>query len=552
MSEQWEGAVTVRLAALAREIAAGAPRGWKQAVLRGYATGSGAAGHRGFWYAPRALGSYDPDAIDVFGGLRELHTLLDAGDHLTVELEVDARGRFQAVLSERLDRSEVERRGFRYVLDPESTPPPAGEPHPGPDASEAGDPEEAVALLGTFVRRLDEVLGSDASLELPPPLPAADREELLGELGVALPRDLQALYAAADGDGGRGLLHGYGWFGLEMLAELADPGARWWVRRGWRRYVDGSFVHEYGPPLTIRRVEDHPAWIPFATNTFGDYLAVDLAPGPRGRPGQVILVGRSHDGPAYVADSVTTLLRRQVSALTDPESFRRDDGGLWINAGDVEQYKRSYDETCVLSVTGMAAAPVRGMRPEIRELTISNAPWVDLGPVRHAPALWQVSAKNCPGADLSPLLEAPVEVLDLDLVTVDLAGLTGHPTLRKVVLHTEKPVDLTPLRSCFRLYSLDLSGAPLADLTVLRELTGLRHLKLRRPQWDSLRPAREALPPALAVAELAEEPLQERKLFWSFDKAYKSPRPTLDDAVTWAGRLAGDAADVRTFKGRFS
>jgi cell wall assembly regulator SMI1 len=551
VDEHLEGLVTAALKSMARDISAAAPRGWKRVVLRGYATGPGGAGHRGFWFEPNELNDQGPNDIDVFAGLRELHHLLDAGDHLTVELEVESRGRFRAVLSERLDRSDSERRGFRYVLDPESTPPPAGEPHPGPDAPEAGDPEEAVALLETFVRRLEEVLGQGSRLELPPPLPEPDRQELLDDLGVALPRDLQALYATVDGDGGRGLLHSFGWVGLEMLAERADTSERWWVPQGWRRYVHQPFVNEYGPPLTIRRVNDHPAWIPFATDTYGNYLAVDMAPGPRGRPGQVILIGRAHgDGPTYVADSVTTLLRRHVEALA-PDSFERDDGGVWINSGDVEHYKRTYDETCVLSVTGMDAAPVRGMRPEIRELTVSNAPWVDFGPVRHAPALWQVSAKNCPGADLSPLLEAPVEVLDLDMVGIDLAGLHGHPTLRKVVLHSEKPVDLAPLRSCFRLYALDLAEAPAADLSVLRELTELRYLKLRRQQWETLWSG-DALPKALAVAELAEEPLQTRKLFWSFDKAYKSPRPTFQDAVDWAENLAGDAADIRTFKGRFS
>ncbi|TDE45725.1 hypothetical protein E1295_24070 [Nonomuraea mesophila] len=550
MSNQGQGAVTAVLRAMAGDIAAGAPRGWKRAVLHGYATGQDSAGHRGFLFEPAELDEYGSNEIDVFGGLRELHTLLGAGDHLTVELEVESRGRFRAVLSERLDRSESERRGFRYVLDPESTPPASGEPHPGPDVSEAGHPDQAVALLGSFIRRLEEVLDAGSPIELPPPLPESDRQKLLDEAGVALPRDLRALYAAVDGDGGRGLLHGYGWFGLEMLAELCDPARRWWVTQGWRRYVHQPFVKEYGPALRIRRVADHPAWIPFATDMFGNYLAVDMAPGPRGRPGQVILIGRSHGaGPVYVADSVTALLREHVEALASG-SFERDGEGLWINAGEVAQYERDYDHTCTLSVTGMDAAPVRGIRPEIRELTVSNAPWVDFGPVRRAPALWRVTTKNCPGADLSPLLEAPVEVLDLDLVAIDLAGLEAHPTLRKVALHTEKPVDLRPLLSCRLLWALDLTDAPAADLSVVRELTALRQLKLQRPQWDSLRSG-GVLPASLAIAELAEEPLRERKLFWSFDNAYKSPRPTLEDAIDWTRHLAGDAADVRTFRGRF-
>ncbi|WP_238166108.1 SMI1/KNR4 family protein [Kribbella caucasensis] len=349
-------------------------------------------------------------------------------------------------------------------------------------------------------------------------------------------------------DGGRGLLHGYGWFGLEMLAEFCLPAERWWVIRGWRRYVFHPFINEFGPPLMIQRLSDHLGWIPFATDMGGNYLAVDMARGPRGRPGQVILIGRDYgDGPTYVAESVTELLRRHVDALDSGSFEHGDDGGLWVNAGDAEYHWRHYRETCTLEVSGPDAAPVRGMRPEIRELKVSNAPWVDLGSVRGAPALWQVSVKNCPGADLSPLCDTPVEVVDLAMDTIELTAL---PTVRMVSLHTEKPIDLRPLLSCPRLYALDLTDAIAADISVLSELTGLQYLKMQRSQWQELF-LHKAIPASLAVVELAEEPPQERKLYWSFDKAYKSPRPTLGDAVDWANNLAGDATTISTFKGKF-
>ena len=548
MRKEWENAVTAVLRTMAEEIAAGAPRGWQRAELRGFATGPGSAGHHGFWFEPDELTEYELNNT-VFDRMRVLHTAMEASDHLTIELELESRGRYRAVLSERLDR--LGRPGFRYLLDPGSVPPEPGEPQTSPDAPEAGDPDEAVALLGEYLRRLEEVLGPDSRPNLPPPLPESSRRQLVADLDVVLPRDLRALYAVVDGDGGRGLLHGYGWFGMEMLAELCLTEERWWVTRGWRHHEFRPFVNEFGPPLTIRRLSDHPAWIPFATNTTGDYLAVDMAPGPRGRPGQVILIGRHHDeGPTYVADSVTTLLRTQVEALASG-SFEHVDDGLWIKVDDLEHHKRDYDRTCTLEVAGPDAAPVRGMRPEIRELTVCNAPWVDFGPVRGAPALWQVSVKNCPGADLSPLRDTPVEVLDLDMVAIDLAGLEGHPTVRKLVLHSGKPVDLRPLLSCRQLYSLDLSDATAADVSVLGELTALRHLKSQRSQWDELC-RHKAVPPSLAVAELAEEPHQQRKLFWSFDKAYKAPRPTLKDAIDWAKNLTGDATHVWTFNGRFT
>lgn len=547
MSDARDSAVTAVLTAMAEEIAAGAPRGWKRAELRGYATGPDGAGHRGFRFEPDELDSDGASDINVFDDMRELYTLMEAADDLTIELEVESRGRYRAVLSERLDRSEG--RGFWYLLDEESVPPGPGESEP-PDAPEAGDPGEAATLLGEYLGRLGDITGPGSRPDLPPPLPDARRREILAGLGVTLPRDLRALYAFVDGDGGRGLLHGYGWLALEMVSDLCRAEQRWWGAQGWRRYLAHPFITEFGPPLSIRRLIDHPAWIPFATDLSGNYLAADMAPGPRGRPGQVILIGRSHDeGPTYVADSVTALLRKQVEALA-AGSFKHDEDGLWINAGDLEHHKRHYGKNCTLEVFGPDAAPVRVLRPEIRELTVRNAPWVDFSRVRGALALWRVSVRNCPGADLSPLRDTPLEVLDLDLSTIDLAGIAGHPTLQKVVLHSEKPVDLRPLLSCPRLYSLDLTDATAARLGDLREAIGLRHLKMQRPQWEELR-RHQAIPASLAVAELAEEPLAERKLYWSFDNAYARPRPTLKDAISWVENLTGDTG-IHTYKGRFT
>jgi hypothetical protein len=71
-----------------------------------------------------------------------------------------------------------------------------------------------------------------------------------------------------------------------------------------------------------------------------------------------------------------------------------------------------------------------------------------------------------------------------------------------------------------------------------------------RPQWQEFL-SQQAIPASLAVAELAEEPLQERKLYWSFDKAYEKRRPTLPDALEWAEKLTGNATDIVTINGKF-
>lgn len=530
MHQDREDAAAAALTELAELIAGAAPRGWKRAELHGYAHGEGASGHRGFRFQPD-----DPNEhVDIHPNLCALHTLLGATEHLTIDLELEARGRFRAILSERLDRTDD--RGFRYLLDPQSEPPSLDPP--APTVGEAGDPAEAVALLNEYHQLLRAVLELP---DLPPPL-----ED--GDLDALLPRDLSALYAVADGGGGQVQFHGFAWFGLEMLTDLDH----WWVTRGWRRLLHNSFVTEFGPPGAIRRVADHPRWIPFATDTSGDYLAVDMAPGPNGRPGQVILIGRHQDeGPIYVAESVTELIRSHADALRSGLIERDEDGQLWINSGDAYHYQRRYDEVGRLTVSGRDAGPVRGLTAETRELVVHDAPWVDLRPVRDAPALVKFSIHNCAGLDLSPLQETSVEVLSLATDTIDLAGLYEHPTVGRVVLRSAKPVDLRPLASCPNLHTLDLSDAPAADVSALRQLTNLRYLRMLRPQWQEFLAA-QPLPASLAVAELAQEPLKERKFYWSFDKAYeKTRRPTLADALEWAETLTGRTTDILTIKGKF-
>ncbi|KAI6715007.1 hypothetical protein PZA11_002824 [Diplocarpon coronariae] len=62
------------------------------------------------------------------------------------------------------------------------------------------------------------------------------------------------------------------------------------------------------PPGAIQKVYAHPAWIPLVRDWGGNNLAVDLAPGPSGKWGQVILFGRDYDCKYVVARSWSAFL----------------------------------------------------------------------------------------------------------------------------------------------------------------------------------------------------------------------------------------------------
>jgi len=75
------------------------------------------------------------------------------------------------------------------------------------------------------------------------------------------------------------------------------------------------------PPNAIQRVYAHPAWIPLARDWGGNNLAVDLAPGPAGRWGQVIIFGRDYDCKYVVARSWSAFLAMVADDLSSGKWF---------------------------------------------------------------------------------------------------------------------------------------------------------------------------------------------------------------------------------------
>ena len=62
------------------------------------------------------------------------------------------------------------------------------------------------------------------------------------------------------------------------------------------------------PPGAVQKAYAHPAWIPVARDWGGNNIAIDLAPGPSGKWGQIILFGRDYDCKYVVARSWAAFL----------------------------------------------------------------------------------------------------------------------------------------------------------------------------------------------------------------------------------------------------
>lgn len=65
---------------------------------------------------------------------------------------------------------------------------------------------------------------------------------------------------------------------------------------------------ESQPPRAIQKAYAHPSWIPLARDWGGNNIAVDLAPGPQGKWGQIIIFGRDYDCTYVIARSWSAFL----------------------------------------------------------------------------------------------------------------------------------------------------------------------------------------------------------------------------------------------------
>jgi cell wall assembly regulator SMI1 len=93
----------------------------------------------------------------------------------------------------------------------------------------------------------------------------------------------------------------------------------------WRQ--DLQTQQDSQPPNAIQRVYAHPNWIPLARDWGGNNIAVDLAPGPAGKWGQVILFGRDYDCKYVIARSWSSFLAMVADDLSGEKWYVEEDSG---------------------------------------------------------------------------------------------------------------------------------------------------------------------------------------------------------------------------------
>lgn len=81
------------------------------------------------------------------------------------------------------------------------------------------------------------------------------------------------------------------------------------------------------PPKAIEKAYSHPGWIPLARDWGGNNIGVDLAPGPMGKWGQVILFGRDYDCKYVIARSWGVFLSTVAADIESDKVFVDEESG---------------------------------------------------------------------------------------------------------------------------------------------------------------------------------------------------------------------------------
>ncbi|KAG5355749.1 KNR4/SMI1-like protein [Yarrowia sp. B02] len=198
------------------------------------------------------------------------------------------------------------------------------------------------------------------------------------------------------------------------------------------------------PEGAVQLVYAHPGWIPLANDRAGNNIAVDLAPGKKGKWGQVILFGREFDRKYVVAQSWAHFLAMVADDF---------DRGNWEVDHDTEELWFKTDRgTFVSYFTVLKTRVERQFRHQMqrRELERRQAAQQQQqqqhaqgGPNSPSP---QHSTQSMPATGLGkPLTTKPAQEMDIvdlneDTPTIkDKGKATMGSALRKTLVEDSKP-----------------------------------------------------------------------------------------------------------------
>ncbi|MGP3683256.1 SMI1/KNR4 family protein [Streptomyces sp. IBSNAI002] len=255
-------------------------------------------------------------------------------------------------------------------------------PDPAPGSVPA--PSADLALLERTLReRLPGAVGASGA-----EIAAAE-----ARLGVTLPDELKVLYRVTRArsedpdDGGHDKEHdergsasealGCELFSLDELY-VADACSR---PCGWDFAATTAVVTP--PDAAVQGLAGSPGWIAFGDNGYGDVLAVDLTPGPRGHVGQVIVLDHEQRiGADLVADSLTGMQTKGRAGSFRSRPWDRPPAVARVNDSALKSIRAAADPALEVLQIGarddepVSLASLAGL-PRLRTLSASPGTLAD-------------------------------------------------------------------------------------------------------------------------------------------------------------------------------
>ncbi|GAA5444774.1 hypothetical protein Misp06_02964 [Microbulbifer sp. NBRC 101763] len=98
------------------------------------------------------------------------------------------------------------------------------------------------------------------------------------------------------------------------IDEMLDEWSKW--SRGEEKFIDNWDVNSISVPQGyIKEVIFNRKWFPFSMDYGGNNFTLDMDPGPKGKPGQVIVFGRDYDTKYVLADSLSEFFNYYIDCL---------------------------------------------------------------------------------------------------------------------------------------------------------------------------------------------------------------------------------------------
>ena len=159
------------------------------------------------------------------------------------------------------------------------------------------------------------------------------------KMGLNFPEYLKELYLTNNGDDNEaicGMIMGLHFLSLDSLLNE-------WM--GLKKIADDPKINNSGsfsstPMASIKRCYADAKWIPFCTDGSGNFIGIDLAPGPNGKAGQIINFGRDEGNKAVLAKDLNAFFERLVRITKSDDFHVADYDGedvILLGTDDIEE-----------------------------------------------------------------------------------------------------------------------------------------------------------------------------------------------------------------------